>query len=182
MNTAPLSIIAPGLIEQSWNEAEVLGSAAWLWMHSAQHRDFPLHTLPVLLLPAIKNRQFVVASEAGRPVFYLSWANLDIEAEQRYLANNPLLMAEADWNSGDRMWILDWVAPFGHTRAMSRLVRSQLFANRRWRYLHHRGEQRGLKIRTLCGQAVLPEEAKDWFKTHPVAYSVPRASGHAARD
>jgi len=35
MNTAPLSIIAPGLIEQSWNEAEVPGSAAWLWMHSA---------------------------------------------------------------------------------------------------------------------------------------------------
>lgn len=62
MNTAPLSIIAPGLIEQDWSEASVLGSATWLWMHSKSHRNFPLHTLPVLLLPAIKHRQFIVAS------------------------------------------------------------------------------------------------------------------------
>jgi len=35
-NTAnTLDIIAPGLIEQSWSEARVLGSAVWLWMHSA---------------------------------------------------------------------------------------------------------------------------------------------------
>ena len=71
MNTVPLSIIAPGLIDQTWNEAEVLGSVAWLWMHSASHRNFPLHTLPALLLPAIKNRQFILASESGRAVFYL---------------------------------------------------------------------------------------------------------------
>ena len=121
MNTVPLSIIAPGLIDQTWNEAEVLGSVAWLWMHSASHRNFPLHTLPALLLPAIKNRQFILASESGRAVFYLSWANLTIDAEKRYLANSPLLMPEADWNCGDRMWVLDWVAPFGHTAAVNRL-------------------------------------------------------------
>ena len=171
MNTASLSLIAPGLIEQSWNEAEVLGSAAWLWMHSKSHRNFPLHTLPVLLLPAIKNRQFVVASIAGRPVFYLSWANFSEEAERRYLANSPLLMPEADWNCGDRMWILDWVAPFGHTKIMSQILKRQLFANCLARALYHRGNERGIEIRTFQGLAVLKEEAKAWFKSHPVAYS-----------
>lgn len=170
MNTAPLSIIAPGLIEQTWNEAEVLGSVAWLWMHSASHRNFSLHTLPVLLLPAIKNRQFVLASESGRPVFYMSWANLSIEAEKRYLANSPLLMPEADWNSGNRMWVLDWVAPFGHTATASGLLRRQLCANRFGRMLYHRGNERGIQVRTFQGMAVLPEEAKEWFKNHPVAY------------
>ena len=170
MNTVPLSIIAPGLIDQTWNEAEVLGSVVWLWMHSASHRNFPLHTLPALLLPAIKNRQFILASESGRAVFYLSWANLTIDAEKRYLANSPLLMPEADWNCGDRMWVLDWVAPFGHTAAVNRLVRRQLFANRFGRMLYHRGNERGIEVRTFQGVAVLKEEAKEWFKSHPVAY------------
>ena len=170
MNTVPLSIIAPGLIDQTWNEAEVLGSVAWLWMHSASHRDFPLPTLPALLLPAIKNRQFILASESGRAVFYLSWANLTIDAEKRYLANSPLLMPEADWNCGDRMWVLDWVAPFGHTAAVNRLVRRQLFANRFGPRLYHRGNERGIEVRTFQGVAVLKEEAKEWFKSHPVAY------------
>lgn len=170
MNTAPLNIIAPDLIEQTCNEAEVLGSVVWLWMHSASHRNFPLHTLPVLLLPAIKNRKFVLASESGRPVFYLAWANLSEEAEKRYLANSPLLMPEADWNSGERMWVLDWVAPFGHTATANGLLRRQLFANRFGRMLYHRGNERGLQVRTFRGMAVLSEEANEWFESHPVAY------------
>lgn len=170
MNKPPLSILAPGLIEQPWNEAEVLGSAVWLWMHSAAHRGFPLHTLPVLLLPAIKNRQFILASQAGRPVFYLSWANFDPAAEQRYLANSPLLMPEHDWNCGDRLWFLDWVAPFGHTRIVSPVVKRQLFASRWWRALDHRGEERGLSVNAFRGSAVLREEAAEWFAAHPVAF------------
>lgn len=161
-------IIAPGLLEQSWNEAAVLGSAIWLWMHSRDHRDAPLHTLSALLLPAIKRRQFILVAEAGRPVFYLAWANLSREAEQRYLRNSPILMPEEDWDSGERMWILDWVAPFGHTRAMSRLLERHLFANRLARFLYHRGEERGLRIKTFRGSAVLPEEARWWFRQNPV--------------
>lgn len=75
-----LDVIAPGLLEAPCNEAEVLGSAVWLWMHSASHRDVPLHALSALLLPAIKQRQFVLATEHGKPVFFLIWAGLSPEA------------------------------------------------------------------------------------------------------
>jgi len=171
LNTSlPLDIIAPGLLEQSWNEAEVLGSAVWLWMHSTSHRERPLHTLSALLLPAIKYRQFILASEAGKPVFYLAWANLSLEAEQRYLQQHPVCMPDTDWNSGEYMWILDWVAPFGHTRVMRRLLERQLFANRCARALYHRGDERGLKIKTFRGMAVLPEEAQAWFQDHSLHY------------
>lgn len=170
MSPAPLSIIAPGLIEQNWNEPEVLGSVTWLWMHSKSHHNFPLHTLPVLLLPAIKNLQFILAYELGRPVFYLSWANFSAEAEERYLANSPLLMPQSDWNCGDRMWILDWVAPFGHTKIITQILKRQFFASRWARSLYHRGNERGLQIKTFQGRAVLKEEAKAWFNSHPVAY------------
>ena len=157
---SPLDIIAPGLIEESWTEAEVFGSAAWLWMHSSSHRERPLHTLSAVLLPALKQRQFILASEAGRPVFYLSWANLSPEAEQRYLQQHPVCMPESDWNSGERMWLLDWVAPFGHTQIMHRLLKRQLFADRCARSLYHRGDERGLKIKTFRGTSVPREEAQ----------------------
>lgn len=174
MNTASLVITAPGLIQQTWDEAQALGGATWLWMHSKSHRDFPLHTLSTLLLPAIKNRQFILASEAGRPVFYASWANLDIQAERRYLVNSPLLMPEADWNSGERLWILDWVAPFGHSRAIGKTLRQGLFANRWGRFLDHRGDERGFRIKTFVGNAVMREEARAWFTAHPTASSTDR--------
>ena len=169
MHSGGLQIIAPGLIEQTWSEAEVLGSAVWLWMHSSSHRHTSLDALPALLLPAIKHRQFILAAEAGRPVFYLSWANLNAQTEQQFIQRHQIHMKDAEWNSGDRMWIFDWVAPFGHTMTMGGMLFCQLFANRCWRALSHRGEERGLKIKNFSGDAVLPEEADLWFSLRPLA-------------
>ncbi|QVX40721.1 toxin-activating lysine-acyltransferase (plasmid) [Ralstonia solanacearum] len=161
-----LDVIVPGLLDQPCNEAEVLGSAVWLWMHSTSHRNMPLHTLSALLLPAIKHRQFVLASEDGKPVFFLTWAMLSPEAERRYLSNSPLTMPEADWASGERMWILDWVAPFGHTRTGRRLT-ERLFATRCFRSLYHRGNTRGLRVKNFRGIGVMTEEARAWSQLNP---------------
>lgn len=164
-----LDIIAPGLIDEPWNEAAVLGSVTWLWMHSKAHRDAPLHSLPTLLLPALKQRQFVLASEHGKPVCYLSWLKLDEAAEQRYVQHSPLALSEADWHSGERLWFNDWVAPFGHTAAFTRLLQRHLFANQCVRALYHRGDERGLRVKTFQGIGVIPEQARAWFAAHPVA-------------
>ncbi len=149
-----LDIIAPHVAGSSpgVNEAEVLGSAVWLWMHSESHRDTPLHMLSRLLLPAIKARQFVLASENGKPVFYLAWACLNAEAESRYLRNMPECMLPEDWTSGDRTWILDWVAPFGHTWQLRRLLAEKLFPERSACSLNHRGNLTGLRVMTFRGK------------------------------
>ncbi|MBC3346495.1 toxin-activating lysine-acyltransferase [Pseudomonas sp. SWRI196] len=169
MQFETLDIIAPGLIDEPWNEAAVLGSATWLWMHSKAHRDAPLHSLPTLLLPALKHRQFVLGSEHGKPVFYLSWLNFDEAAERRYLQQSPLALTDTDWNCGERLWLNDWVAPFGHTAVVSRLLQRHLFTNRCARALYHRGDERGLRVKTFQGIGVIPEQAKAWFAAHPLA-------------
>lgn len=160
-------IIAPTVLGGEFNEAEVFGSAVWLWMHSASHRNAPLHMLSALLLPAIKNRQFVLASENGKPVFYLSWARLSKEAEKRYLQNSPQCMPEADWTSGDRTWFLDWVAPFGDSPQMRILVTRRLFPGLCARALYHRGADKGIRIKNFHGIAVTPEEARFWSEHNP---------------
>jgi cytolysin-activating lysine-acyltransferase len=168
MHIEGLDYIAPEQSDPSWNEAQVFGSAVWLWMHSKAHRDDPLHALNSLLLPAIRHRQFVLASENGRPVAYISWANFCEEAERRYLAQPAICMKDADWVSGERMWILDWIAPFGHTAQLTRALRHKLLLNRHARTLYHRAE-RGLHIKTFKGIGIRHEEARAWFAAHPAA-------------
>ncbi|WP_446027576.1 toxin-activating lysine-acyltransferase [Lelliottia amnigena] len=163
-----LDITAPLLLEEPWNEASALGAAVWLWMHSKTHRNAPLHTLPTVLLPALKHRQFILASEAGKPVFFMSWLALNEESERRFLNDSPLLLSHADWNSGDRLWFEDWIAPFGHSAVCRRLLQHHLFPARCARYLHHQGEHRGLRIKTFRGIQVTHAQAAAWFAARPL--------------
>lgn len=167
MQVSGFDILAPGLIEQPWSQAQALGCATWLWMHSESHRDAPLHTLPVLLMPPLLQRQFVIATQSDKPVFYMAWAMLSEEAEGRYLRNAPILMSQADWTSGDRMWVTDWIAPFGHTQAMTRLVLKHLLPHSCMRSLKHRA-QGALRVNTFRGRQVAPDDAQRWWRSRPI--------------
>lgn len=162
------AMLAPGFLEQPWSEAQALGAAVWLWMQSPMHRSLPLATLHALVLPAIKRRQFLIVSQDDQPVFYAAWAFFDAQAERRYLGRSVLELPPADWNCGDRLWALDWVAPLGHTRDMACLLSHGPFARCWGRTLDHRGSQRGLRVRTFRGIAVLPHESRAWFGANPV--------------
>ncbi|MGV2833406.1 toxin-activating lysine-acyltransferase, partial [Pseudomonas shirazensis] len=70
---------------------------------------------------------------------------------------------------GERMWINDWVTPFGHSAALGRLLARRLMPERCARALHHRGEQQGFRVNTFHGIGVIPEQARAWFAAHPLA-------------
>jgi len=160
--------IAPGLSGNAFVEAEAFGAAVWLWMQSDAHRDIPLHILNSLLLPAIGYRQFILGSVDGQPVFYLSWAMFDEDAEHRYLHSLPSTLPESDWGSGDRMWVIDWIAPFGHSLQISRLLKQQWFKDRCMRFLYHRGDERGMRIQCVSGSAMSRSAVNAWLAAHPL--------------
>ena len=168
LNKTSIEIIAPGLNKQAFVEAEAFGAAVWLWMQSDAHKDIPLHVLNSLLMPAIGYRQFMIGSVEGRPVFYLSWALFDEDAEHRYLQSHPSSLPESDWNSGDRLWLIDWIAPFGHTRQVSRLLREHWFKDRCARLLYHRGNERGMRIQCVSGSSLSRQAVNDWLASHPL--------------
>lgn len=156
----PLKLIAPHFLQSDWSEASVLGSTVWLWMNSQNHNELPLHSLSSALLPAIKRRQFILASQAEQPVFFLSWALLSAEAEQRYLQGHQLEMTPEDWDSGNRMWFIDWVAPFGHTFEISQILQKGLLKQAYARSLYHRAPERGRRIQHFFGQSIPPSERR----------------------
>lgn len=167
-NKQSIDFIAPGLSGNEFVEAEAFGAAVWLWMQSDAHRDIPLEVLNSLLLPAIGYRQFILGSVKGQPVFYLSWAMFDEDAEHRYLHSHPSTLPETDWDSGDRMWIIDWIAPFGHTLQISRLLKQHWFKDRCMRLLYHRGEERGMRIQCISGSAMSRAAVNAWLVAHPL--------------
>ena len=163
-----LDVIAPAADgELLSSEAEILGAATWLMVHSPAHRNAPLQLLATLVLPAIKHRQFVIASQKGKPVFYLAWGWFDADAESRYLRLPLQHMRTTDWTSGDRLWLLDWIAPFGHTHALRALIGRRLFPHWCASALYHRGAEKGLRIIRCHGSAVSTQAARQWFVQHP---------------
>ena len=172
MSTSSLDIIAPALGLPGHSEAELFGALAWLCMHSNNHRDLPLASFSQTLLNPIKRQQFMLASAlldgVQQPVAYIAWANFDADAESRYLADgNHTLMRPEDWNSGDRMWITDWVAPFGHTASFVHEVSTRL-SESCYRFLYHKGDETGLQVKTLRGCAVSKEQAASWWSARPM--------------
>ena len=172
MQIGPYDIHSPMIVGGDMSEAEVFGAAVWLWMHSAQHRDLPLHALPTVLLPIIKRQQYALVSRDARPLFFLSWMWLDDIAEQRYLTQPAISVQDRDWASGERMWIRDWIAPFGDTMAMRRLVCNTLFPERCFRALYHRGAEKGQRVINFKGDRVSHQQARAWRAAHPLSVPV----------
>lgn len=166
MDTSSLTLIAPAVAPTGKSEAELFGAMVWLWMHSPTHSRCPLLDLERLLLPAIKTGQFVLAlqnDELQQPAGLLTWACFTAEAEQRYLQSLDRLLQPSDWQQGDRPWILDWVAPFGHTRAMARAAQKLLHRSC-FRSLHHKGDRTGLKVLHFRGADISPEQEAHFWK------------------
>ncbi|WP_380184727.1 toxin-activating lysine-acyltransferase [Kalamiella sp. sgz302252] len=177
MKLGEYDICAPMILGGTLSEAEVFGASVWLWLHSAQHRDIPLHCLPDVLLPIIKRQQYALVSRAAKPLFFLSWMWLDEAAEQRYISEPAIMVQERDWACGDRLWFRDWIAPFGENLAMARLVSKVLFPDRCVRSLYHRGAQLGLRVINFKGQQVSSAQARAWRAAHPLL-SVNVQEGH----
>jgi cytolysin-activating lysine-acyltransferase len=174
MSSHSFKVTAPALGLPGHSEAEVLGAVTWLWLHSARHRELPLMALSQTLLTPLKAQQYILASAddgAGgmRPVAYLAWANLSAEAERRYLqCRSSALLPVQDWTGGDRMWMTDWVAPFGHTAQFGRLV-TALLPESCFRLLYHRGDERGVRVKALRGDHVSRAQADAWWQDRPLA-------------
>lgn len=144
-----LNVISPKLFPDApWNESETLGAIAWLWYHSAVHRQADIAQMMADVLPVLKNGQFALFCTGAQPVGYISWAYFDEVGQAHYLQSDRYLRDNSDWNCGDTIWLIDWFAPLGHSQQMRSAVRG-LFPNTTLYALYHKGSDKGLKILTF---------------------------------
>lgn len=94
----------------------VIGQVVWLMMQTPIFRHLFLADLEWMVMPPILLSQFRLFRIENRVVAFAAWAHLSEVVEARLQEANPRL-APAEWKSGDRLWLIHLLAPFGHTEA-----------------------------------------------------------------
>lgn len=103
----------------------VLGDVVFLFLHSPLHRGWPVFMIERNVLPAIHHKQFRLYHDGnGRPIGFVSWAYLTDELDQKY-QTGAYALKPMEWIGGTNAWIIDFVAPFGHTMAVRRHMRQE---------------------------------------------------------
>ncbi|MEK9495811.1 toxin-activating lysine-acyltransferase [Photorhabdus sp. P32] len=133
----------------------------------------PLISLSTLLLPVFKAQQYVLVSRNDQPIFYLSWAFFDEETELHCLTDQYAHNRNLPLYNGDRLWFLDWITPFGHSREMANLMKSEIFPYHCYRALYHKGSERGVQVIRFRGRGVSREQAAHWWNVHPLILALP---------
>ncbi len=115
--------------------SEVLGEAVLVLLNSNAHRmSFFIGDVEWLLLPAISKEQFrLYKDKENRPVGLILWAYVNDEVDKRLEMGIGKLGLE-DWNSGDKLWIIDLIAPNGGGNKMLEELKSTIFKDKVFKY------------------------------------------------
>jgi cytolysin-activating lysine-acyltransferase len=112
----------------------VLGEVVWLLTQSPQHKQsFFIGDLEWMAMPPILLQQFRMFYAKDRPLGVVLWAYVNGEVEERLLSGNARMRPQ-DWKCGDKLWIVEVVAPFGGTDEMLKDLKAKVFKDREVRF------------------------------------------------
>jgi len=126
MNDQPAKVQAGPAATTRPDQASLLGQVAWLMMQSPVHRHLFLADLEYRVAPPLMLQQFRLYRRDNVPVAFVSWALLTEEVEKR-VQSGAWRLQRADWRAGDRLWVVDLVAPHGGLDAVLKDLRENVF-------------------------------------------------------
>lgn len=124
----------PDVESPSADRLRAYGDLSFLAFRSRRHARMSVAGLRTYLEPPLVSGQFRIFRFDEVPRAMYTWAWLDPAAERKLITGEPL--APQDWQSGERLWIIDLIAPYrGLTAQIVRwiMVRGN-FAERDFRF------------------------------------------------
>ena len=91
-------------------QAHVLGEIVTLLAQSAAHKHLFVADLDWFIGPPMMLRQFRVIYADERPVAVALWASVSEEGDKELLAGR-MRLKPTEWKSGDRLWLMELIAP-----------------------------------------------------------------------
>jgi cytolysin-activating lysine-acyltransferase len=122
----------------------LLGPVIWLYMHASSHKHLFLTDIEWMIIPPMALNQYKLYMKEDAPLAYASWALVDEETENRLLSGR-IRLAPKDWKSGDRLWLIDLVAPFGGGKDVLKDIRDNVFPSRSIKQLVPDADGKGIK-------------------------------------
>ena len=110
-----------------------LGQMLWLSSRASNYAQMPLGNIVSSFESAISTQQFrIYRSGDNAPLACVCWMWLHEEHEEAAIATMKAapfgeLEMQSDWVGGDRLWFFNFIAPFGHGRAVASDLRNNVF-------------------------------------------------------
>lgn len=94
-----------------------LGPAIWLFSRD-MHRKFTFFAdIDWRLMPPLVLNQCKLYFKSEMPWAFVTWAFVNEAVDQRLRSTTPVI-APHEWQCGDKLWLVDVVAPFGDVEDM----------------------------------------------------------------
>lgn len=113
--------------KDSIDKVAALGHGVWLMSQVPTHKHFFIADLEWMLVPPVAVGQFRLWLEKTLPVGFATWAFLNEDAEKRIQEGGIRRLAPNDWKSGDRIWLMDLITPFGGRDEAVKEIKTQVF-------------------------------------------------------
>ena len=124
----------PGMDAGGKTIANMLGEITWLMSQSQAHKNFFISDLEWMVMTPILLQQFRVFYSKDRPIGCILWGKVNEEVASRLSAGNARLKPQ-DWKSGEELWIVDIIAPYGGQDEMIKDLKEKVFAEQALKFL-----------------------------------------------
>lgn len=111
------------------SKLHLLGPAAWLCARDALRKYTFFADIDWRFLPPLVLDQCRLYSREGMPWAFVTWARVSDAVDARLRSGTPVI-APHEWQSGERLWLVDVVAPFGDAAGIARQALGEIGAER----------------------------------------------------
>lgn len=106
----------------------ILGPAMWLYSNTPDKKFMFVGDMQWVLLPPIILDQCRIYTKNGIPWAFITWAKVS-DAIHARLSSGVAKLAPHEWQSGEHIWLIDTVAPFGGVEGCIDDLRTTILAD-----------------------------------------------------
>lgn len=128
-NTAQLSAKEIEESKKALSKLPILGPALWLYARDSLRKYMFVGDIDWMLLPPVVLDQCRLYSKSDLPFAFITWAFVDDNVDARLRSHHPKI-APHEWKSGEHVWLIDVVTPFGHMDETVKDLQKLMFANK----------------------------------------------------
>lgn len=113
------------------NMIKILGEIVFLMGSCDNSKKYPVSFIINYLLPSIHLNQYRIyrTVKENKPIGFACWAFVSDQVEEQMIKNDINLTIE-ERKSGENLYILYFIAPFGHAKKISQDLKNNIFPYR----------------------------------------------------
>ncbi|HTH45286.1 MAG TPA: toxin-activating lysine-acyltransferase [Oxalicibacterium sp.] len=116
--------------KESLAKLPILGPALWLYARDPIKKYMFLGDLDWAVLPPVVLDQCRLFTKGGLPYAFVTWALANDHIDARFRTKESKL-APHEWKTGEHVWIVSAVAPFGQLEETLRELRETAFSGKK---------------------------------------------------